>query len=255
METGGDLSPLFTLVRHRPVAAFLDFDGVLAAIAPTPSAVELAPAMRSALLHLRDALGGALAVVSGRSLGDIDRLIGTELAAAGDHGNERRRADGHVVWLNPIPAQQVTKLADGLRARTASDSRLIVEAKASAVALHYRLAPEQGPECEAIIADAVQGDPTWSLVRGKMVIEARASGVDKGAAVRAFMGEPPFRGRAPVVLGDDVTDEDAFAAAEGMGGVGVKVGEGSTLASLRIADQGAVLPLLLELAGRAELSQ
>ena len=137
-----------------------------------------------------------------------------------------------------------------MEAATAGDSRLIVEVKPSAVALHYRLAPERGAECEAIVAGAVENDPTWSVIRGKMVIEARASGVHKGAAVTAYMAEAPFNGRVPVFIGDDITDEDGFAVAEATGGFGIKVGSGPTRASITIPGQEAVLPLLNDLADR-----
>lgn len=252
MQTTSDLVPLIHLAQHRAISVFLDFDGVLAPIAPTPDAVQLADEMRAGVLRLSSALDGALALVTGRSLADIDGRIGAALPAAGDHGNQRRRADGTVILLNRDAASAAATLAAELSAATAGVPGLIVEEKASAVALHYRLSPERGPSCDRLVEQAVAGNPTWAVIKGKMVVEARASGVDKGGAVRAFMREQPFVGRIPVVLGDDVTDEDGFAAAHALGGLGIKVGPGPTEAALRVPNQSAVLPLIEDLTQAAE---
>jgi trehalose 6-phosphate phosphatase len=192
------------------------------------------------------ALDGALAVVSGRDVATLDAFLAPlSLALAGDHGNVRRRGNGRTLVMNAAAAAAAAAVAATLRARFAGDSRIVVEAKPSGVAVHYRLAPERAEECRAAVEAAVAAFPeALMLGTGKMVVEARARGAAKGDAVRAFMGEPPFAGRTPVFVGDDVTDEDGFAAAQQLGGIGIKVGPGGTLAHFRIDRTGDVPALL-----------
>jgi trehalose 6-phosphate phosphatase len=228
-----------------PVALFLDFDGVIAEIAPTPDAVVVEPSTIARLQSLNSALDGALAIVSGRDIEAVDGLVRPlELAVAGDHGNTRRRPDGGLVVGNDEAMTAAAELSHYLLQRFAADPRILVESKPSAVALHYRLAPERSGECEAVLREALPHFPELSAIAGKMVIEARAEGATKGRAVRDFMAEVPFAGRAPLFVGDDVTDEDGFAAAQGLGGVGIKVGGGDTVAAYRIGSTRDVGPLL-----------
>jgi trehalose 6-phosphate phosphatase len=237
------------LSRFGPIALFLDFDGVLAEIAPTPDAVEVPPPLIAQLQTLTSALDGAVAVVTGRAMADIDaHLAPLQLPVAADHGNSRRTRDGNVVTLNGDAAALVPEFAAELRAIFADDPRILVEPKPSAVAVHYRSAPERADECIEIVTTAAATRPGFSLVAGKMVIEARAAGVDKGNAVTGYMQDAPFVGRTPIFIGDDVTDEDGFAAAQGLGGIGIKVGPGDTAARYRIpatADVPAVLDAII----------
>ena len=233
------------LSRSGPVALFLDFDGVLADIAPTPDSVRVDSATISRLQSLNSALGGALAIVSGRDLAALDALLAPlSLAMAGDHGNARRRGDGSTVTLNESAMIAAAALGSDLDELFGDDPRIIVEHKPSAVAVHYRLAPERAEDCIAAVGAAAGMSDELSLVAGKMVVEARAAGASKGAALRGFMEEPPFAGRTPIFVGDDVTDEDGFAAAQQIGGVGIKVGAGDTVARYRIGGTRDVAPVL-----------
>jgi trehalose 6-phosphate phosphatase len=223
------------LHRLGPIALFLDFDGVLAEIAPTPEAVEVPATVIARLQSLNSALDGALAVVTGRGMADIDGFLAPLiLPVAAEHGNVRRSRDGSIAYLDSAAAEVIPALADELRNAFAEDRRILVEQKASAVAVHYRLAPELGEICKEVVAAAASTRPGLSVIPGKMVIECRAAGADKGSAVTAYMQDAPFSGRSPVFIGDDLTDEDGFAAAQGLGGVGIKVGPGDTAASHRI---------------------
>jgi len=227
------------------VAVFLDFDGVIAEIAPTPDAVVVDPQTISRLQSLRSALDGALAIVSGREIESIDELVRPiELAVAGDHGNTRRRVDGELVVTNGAALTAAASLHQHLIGIFGRDEAILVELKPSAVAVHYRLAPEREAECVAAVMEALPNYPALSPMTGKMVIEARAAGANKGMAVDDFMAEAPFSGRIPLFVGDDLTDEDGFAAVQALGGAGIKVGTGDTIAAYRIGSTGDVGSLL-----------
>ncbi len=227
------------------IALFLDFDGVLADIAPTPDSIEVSPQILSRLQTLQSALEGAIAVVSGRELDALDRYLApVSLAMAGDHGNARRAADGEVLTLNEHAEVAAAGLHSHVQQRFGDDPRIVIERKPSAVAVHYRLAPEREEECITAVAAAIDTKPELSLIRGKMVVEARAAGATKGAAVRGFMSGLPFEGRTPLFIGDDLTDEDGFVAVQDFGGAGIKVGDGDTAAHYRIDGTGAVGALL-----------
>jgi trehalose 6-phosphate phosphatase len=209
--------------RLDRMALFADLDGTLAPIAPTPDAVGPDPRRRRLLADLRAALDGRLAVVSGRGLADLDRILEGEVAAiAAVHGLVRRTADGAVSTVDAGPAVQ--RAADACRAFVAGQpAGLLVEDKGVAVALHYRAAPAAGP---ASLAFARQLAEDLGLVvqAGDHVAELRPPGATKGDAVDAFMREPPFAGAVPVFIGDDLTDEAGFEAAARHGGFGVIVG-------------------------------
>lgn len=219
-------------------ALFLDFDGTLVDIANHPEAVVVPRGLVDTLTRTQACLGGAVAVVSGRPIAQIDRFLSPlVLGAAGVHGAERRRADGSVTCLPPPPLARPLEAAQALeRAYPA----LVVETKRASVALHYRRAPELAPLCVAAMQDAVDHCPGLVLLQGKMVVEAKPVEATKGRAIEAFLTEPPFRGRLPVFIGDDVTDEPGFAAVQRLGGLGVKVGEGRSMATHRLADPTAM---------------
>lgn len=241
--------------RIPPLAVFIDFDGTLVEIAPAPDAVEVPADLAQDVESACRSFDGAMAVVSGRAISDLDRYLPTSLPVAGGHGSERRRADGSVVALPPERAAAAAAIADRLEAFASGNQGLILERKASAVALHYRLAPELKDECIRKMAEAVADVPEFGVVEGKMVVEARPLEASKGAAVRAFMQEAPFSGRFPVFIGDDITDEDGFIAAQELGGIGVKVGDGETSARLRTPDVGSALAIIRGLAAKAEASR
>jgi trehalose 6-phosphate phosphatase len=228
----------FVDILSPSCALFLDFDGTLVDIAPDPGAVVVPSGLVPMLQALQDFLGGAVAVVSGRPIGEIDRFLHPlQLPVAGVHGAERRSAGGGVDRLPPQPLQEVERVANELVAR---DGRLVIENKARSLALHYRQAPEMEAACIEGMEAAVDRSPGLVLLRGKMVVEAKPGAASKGSAIEAFLREAPFEGRVPVFVGDDVTDEAGFAAVQRLGGLGVKVGDGPTVAWQRLADPGAL---------------
>jgi trehalose 6-phosphate phosphatase len=208
-------------------ALFLDIDGTLLDIAPEPDLVVLPAELPKALLAAAAALNGALALVSGRSIAWIDRLFDPlRLPVAGQHGAEIRMIGDH-------SAEAVVPVPDllGLRGRAAEIAATIpgvlLEEKTFGVAVHYRNAPQAGPELcnrlKQLVAEL--GDP-FALFTGKMVFEVRSAVAWKERAVEAFMATAPFAGRKPVYIGDDVTDQDAFRAARRRGGYAIQVGPG-----------------------------
>lgn len=213
-------------------ALFVDFDGTLADIAPRPDAVTLPAGMVEVLAELRDRLGGALAIVSGRPIAQLDELLAPlQLAAAGVHGAERRSSAGVVTRVYEADLGHVLARLQALAERRPG---LLVESKPGAVALHYRLAPQ----CEGLARQAMEAAlhdaPGMVLMRGKMVIEMKPAEASKGRAIAAFMAEPPFAGRQALFAGDDGTDESGFDVVQSAGGAGIKVGPGATLARHRI---------------------
>ncbi|MBC7993739.1 MAG: trehalose-phosphatase [Rhizobacter sp.] len=213
-------------------ALFVDFDGTLVEIAPRPDAVVLPAGMVQLLATLHTRLGGALAVVSGRPIAQLDAFLAPlSLPAAGLHGAERRSASGVVTRLTPADLTQV--VAD-LQALAAVHAGLLVEPKPGAVALHYRLAPDCELLAQQVMQAALQRSPGMVLMHGKMVIEMKPAAASKGRAIEAFMAEPPFAGRRPLFAGDDTTDESGFAVVQAAGGIGIKVGPGPTQARHRL---------------------
>lgn len=222
-------------------ALFVDFDGTLADLAPRPDAVALLPGLTDTLKALHRRLDGALAVVSGRPIEQLDRLLAPlMLPCAGVHGAERRQASGEVMRLETALEGVLETLAGQAEALAAQHPGLLVERKPGAVALHYRLAPAFEAACFALMERTVAQHPGLTLLHGKQVVEAKPMGASKGHAIEAFMAETPFAGRRPLFAGDDVTDEAGFAAAQRLGGCGIKVGEGSTLARWRLPHPAAL---------------
>jgi trehalose 6-phosphate phosphatase len=220
------------LLQHSSL--FLDFDGTLTAIVERPDAVVVDDALRRLLGRLTDAMPGRVAIISGRSLQQLDELIGPParaLSLAGSHGAELRMAEA-----GTVPVQQpasLGKVAAALTAFTAGREGTMTEVKTLGAALHYRLAPEHEADAHAL-AQRLAAEHGLTLQHGKMVVELRAAG-DKGRAVAAMIATPEMAGTKPLVFGDDVTDEDAFAAAGKLGGTGVLVGdERATAARYRL---------------------
>lgn len=206
-------------------ALFLDFDGTLVEIVAHPDLTRVSPQLVDMLDRIFKRLEGALAIVTGRPLSDLDKLLAPLiLPAAGIHGIEHRDGTGRVEsrWQTAIP--------DAVRVRiktlAASDSRLILEDKGFSLGLHYRQAPELETTIRSTFANisATLG-PKFSVQNGKMVLELRPVGIDKGSAIEKFMSEAPFSGRHAIFIGDDRTDEDAFAVVNRLHGTAVRVGE------------------------------
>ena len=238
-----DSASLLQLLSAPGTAVFLDVDGTLVDLAPTPDGVRVAPGVIEALALLAERHGGALALISGRPVAQIDAMLAPlVLPVAGVHGVERRGADGQ---LHVAATPDVAPVLARARALAAMYPGLLVERKRGAVALHYRLAPELEPLCLQEMTAAVQACPGVLLLHGKMVLEAKPAATDKGGAIAAFLQESPFAGRRPVFAGDDTTDEAGFAFVQQAGGQGVKVGSGPSAATLRLASPGALRAALL----------
>ena len=221
-------------------AFFLDLDGTLLEIAQTPDAVDADYSELALIGRLREAALGAVAVISGRSLSQIDRILAPlVVAAAGQHGAERRDAEG-VRHRYRFPANVLRPVAVGIRSFASSHKGLVFEDKGASVALHYRLAPQLAAAAHAKVREAAEplGDQV-EVQGGKMVVELKPAGCDKGKAIAEFMRESPFQGRVPVFLGDDVTDEYGFRVVNAMGGHTVKVGEGPSCARWRLENPAA----------------
>ena len=227
-------------------ALFLDFDGTLVDLAPTPDAVVVAPGLQDDLRIIHEMLAGRMAIVSGRPIAQIDAMLfPLILPVAGVHGMERRAADGvlHYSFVPSLSAIQACALQLAIL-----HPRLRVEQKRGALALHYRQAPELEHLCKSSIDDALKHSPGLLLLHGKMVIEVKPAGVGKGTAIRDFLLESPFFGTRPVFAGDDTTDEAGFIHVQQLGGLALKVGAGASVARHRIASPQALRAELAQLA-------
>ena len=230
-------------------AVFLDVDGTLIPIAETPDTVLVGDRLPDILRRLAPALDQALALISGRAIADLDGLFTPlVLPTAGQHGLERRDVRGRILRLGD--QAELDFLRGPLQRFAASRPGIILEDKGSALALHYRRAPEAAAGARSLIDELLhEAGDSVRLLSGKMVFEMKLPLADKGAAIAAFMEEPPFAGRRPIFIGDDVTDEDGFAVVNALGGLSIRVGEGrATAAEHSIADVAAVLDWLAALA-------
>lgn len=225
-------------------ALFLDFDGTLVALAETPEAIEVPSALVALLGDLHDLLGGAVAVVSGRQIDSIDRYLAPlRLPAAGEHGVQRRDAEGH---MQEQRAPDLTHVLEAANELARVHEGLLVERKHAAIALHYRLSPQLEAVCRDAMTRVIDGQPQLELLHGKFVFEVKPSGVNKGTAIDAFMREAPFTGRTPVFAGDDTTDEHGFAVVQPRGGIAIKVGSGPSLALHRLDSTREVFEWLVQ---------
>ena len=225
-----------SLSRPGRIAFFLDFDGTLVELAERPDAVRLAARTRDALTRLVDVTGGAVAIITGREIADLDRFVAPlRLPAAGIHGLTRRGPTGESHAVPPVT--DFLRYADEiLEPLVLQEPGLLLERKSNAVALHYRGRPDLEAACGSVMALLASACPGIQIKRGKMVFEAKPTGADKGTAILDFLKEPPFAGRRPLVAGDDETDEDAFAAVNLINGITIKIGPGETVAHHRAGD-------------------
>lgn len=226
-------------------AYFLDVDGTLIDIADTPDAVQVDAALLDLIARLHRASGGAVALVSGRAVADLQRRLGRlRLPLAGQHGLERRDAAGKLHLQRPSASRRAIKAA--LAPVLARHPGLLLEDKGLALALHYRRAPHLAAYALRLMARlAAAAGPGLELQRGKRVAELKPAGVDKGTAVTAYLAEAPFKGRRPVFVGDDLNDEHAFAEVNRLRGVSIKVGRGASCARYRLRDVAAVRTWLM----------
>jgi len=223
-------------------AFFLDVDGTLLDLAETPDAVHVDAGLLNLLTHLHAASGGALALVSGRSIADLDARIGHDaIPRAGQHGLERRAADGSLSRIQP-PEATMRHLDAVLTDLTLRYPALLLERKGLTLALHYRRQPALASTVHRLVKAelAALADPALELQKGKYVLEIKPIGADKGTAITAFLAEAPFAGRRPVFIGDDVNDEHGFAAVNRCDGLSIRVGLGRSCALYRLPNIEAV---------------
>lgn len=221
---------------HSPdgFAFFLDIDGTLIDIAPSPDAVVVPPGLPALLGRLRDEAGGALALLTGRDIATVDRLFApARLPVGAVHGAMRRDAAGTVTGGAPDAALAAVRTR--LAAFVANHPGALLEDKGIAVAVHFRAAPDLAPLARAAVDEAVAAaDGALAVQPGKMVLEVRPAGADKGAALAAFMAAPAIAGRRPLAVGDDLTDESMFRAAVDRGGLAFGVGEAAGTGSAAV---------------------
>lgn len=291
--------PLASLAGAEGWALFLDIDGTLLELAPHPDQVRVPAALPGRLRRLSRALDGALALVSGRPLGGIDRLFPSELDAVGTHGAEWRLGGrtyglalpGHrvgddddaasagaeaqgTVWPSGtgremdrvgggdpngaiLAARAMSHLplagrARDLLARLEGLPGVWLEAKPRGLALHYRQAPDLAVVARDLVEAVLRAlGPAYRLQAGKEVLEILPAQASKGAGIRRLMALPPYQGRLPVFAGDDLTDEDGFAAVNALGGISIRVGVGDgTQARYRLATPAALRDWLGRLEAR-----
>ncbi|MBS0562200.1 MAG: trehalose-phosphatase [Proteobacteria bacterium] len=214
---------LTALPPFARAALLLDLDGTLLDLAPTPDSVVVPDGLRGDLRALRGRLGDAVAVVTGRPIAQVDALLAdAPFAVAGEHGGAIRHAPGDPVARAPLRDPPPEWLEAGRRIAAAHPGALF-EPKSRGFVLHYRLAPQAGAPMRAALDALLDGAEGFALMAAHMAWEVKPLGADKGTAVRGLMAAPPFRGRLPIFIGDDVTDEDGMAVAREMGGAGLRV--------------------------------
>jgi trehalose 6-phosphate phosphatase len=205
---------------------FLDVDGTLIELTDTPSQTVADPEIKALLRDLSVRLDGAVALVSGRQIETLDQLFAPlTLPSSGLHGIERRTAEGKLQGGTFIDS----KLDDAraaIKLFVDSHAGALLEDKRRTIAIHFRMAPQAGPEARELAAGIVEKlGKQYQIQPGDMMLEIKPRGFTKATAIRAFMQEPPFSGRRPVFIGDDLTDQDGFPAVESMGGISIGVGE------------------------------
>lgn len=241
----------------RDWALFLDVDGTLIELADRPESVVVGPQVPGLLRALSGALDDALALVTGRQLDVLDELLGMrQLAAAGLHGVEwRLPGENDGVRIHAVDHRFLRRFRRELEALSERYPVLQIEDKQFSLAVHYRQAPHLQEHVETFLRQALSEvhaeigqdedqATAFHLMRGHMVAEIKPVHADKGYALREFMQHRPFKGRIPVFIGDDVTDEDGFAVVNEMNGVSIKVGRGDTRAHHRISGPADVLDWL-----------
>jgi trehalose 6-phosphate phosphatase len=227
---------------------FLDVDGTLIELTDSPFDTYADAELKALLREVAERLGGALALVSGRSIEYLDALFAPlRLPAAGLHGVERRKATGIMHGASFVDSQ-LDPARVALDALVKSHPGTLLEDKGRTVAVHFRMAPQ----AESIVRDAVTAvashlGSNYHVQEGSMMLEIKPRGFTKDSAIKAFMHEPPFSGRKPVFVGDDLTDQDAFKAVENQGGISIAVGD-RVHGQYRLENPAAVRAWLREIA-------
>jgi trehalose 6-phosphate phosphatase len=222
-------------------AYFLDVDGTLIDLAERPDAVHVDTELLDLIARLHRASGGAMALVSGRALSDLNQRLGAlHVPLAGQHGLERRDAAGRL-WIHAAPPAAKGAIVDALAPVLARHAGLLLEDKGLTLALHYRRAPHLADYAQRLMERLALGaGAELEVQHGKCVAEVKPAGIDKGTAVAEYLSESPFQGRRPVFIGDDLNDEHAFAEVNKLDGISIKVGKGVSGARFRLRDVAAV---------------
>ncbi|MEM1289234.1 MAG: trehalose-phosphatase [Pseudomonadota bacterium] len=228
-------------------ALFLDFDGTLVGFADNPEEVAVPPRLGDWLSSLKQRTSGALAIVTGRQIASIDDFLSPLiLPVAGVHGLEKRLPDGRRM-SQPVPADAFGAIVDRMKAFAARHEGLLVEDKGASAVLHFRRRPELEAICQEAAHAALGPSSDFEVKPGHCIVEIKSALANKGTAVQDFMALAPFKGRRPIFVGDDVTDEDGFREVNKMGGMSIKVGHGDTLAKHRFASPDTVHQWLAQL--------
>lgn len=223
-------------------ALFLDFDGTLVEIAPRPDAVRLRPGMEEVLCDLDTRMEGRLAIVSGRSLAELEHIMPNYRGVIiGSHGAESR-IDGVYETAAEGDGTAFRAVRDMLRAWVGHYDGVLLEEKPVSFVLHYREVPDREADCVEVLTALARTLPGFVVRPSKMAVELMPEAVSKERAVLNLLKD--WGDRTPVAIGDDRTDEDMFGAAESRGGFGIKVGEGETSARFRVSDVSDVHALL-----------
>ncbi|MDB6087104.1 MAG: hypothetical protein JWN43_4985 [Gammaproteobacteria bacterium] len=231
---------------------FLDVDGTLIEFAETPFDTTASDELKALLKDVAERLGGALALVSGRSVEYLDALFAPlRFPAAGLHGVERRKASGAMHGAS-FQDTQLDRARTALALLVQEHVGTLLEDKGRTIAIHFRMAPQFEPELrQAVTAIAALLGPSYQVQSGSMMLEIKPRGFNKGGAVKAFMQEAPFSGRTPVYAGDDLTDIDAFRVVDDSGGISIAVGD-RVQGQCRLEDPAAVRQWLTGIAGMVD---
>ncbi len=247
-----DTNPPPAQLRPEDTAFFLDVDGTLAEIVADPAQARVAPDVQKVLEALLQRSGGAVALISGRSVEMIDRILSPlKMPAVGVHGLEMRLGDApsHCAAFDETAHKALVASVTGFAER---HDGLRAEPKPGAVALHYRARSDLADDCLRFVQELTRADPHLKLLKGKMVLELIFGTMTKGDAITGLLERAPFAGRRAFYAGDDVTDEAAFDRVNALGGVSVKIGAGDSCARYRLSDPAALIGYIASLVDPAD---
>jgi trehalose 6-phosphate phosphatase len=235
-------------------ALFLDFDGTLVDIVERPDAVVVDPSLPDILSLLQTRLSGALAIVSGRPIAFLDqRFLPYQFDMAGLHGLEERIA-GELQLCDPEEHPQLRRMIGRLHEAVSAKPGVLIEDKGCSVAIHWRLAPQEKEFALATAHAAVEAlGSEYRLQHGKAVAEILPSAAGKGKVIERFLHASPYKGRRPIFVGDDLTDENGFKTVNARGGLSVRIGAGETIAKFRLGTPADLRHCLSEWASKGAL--
>ena len=245
---------VLTSLKGEDYALFLDFDGTLVDIVERPEAVAVDPALPEILVRLQERLGGALAIISGRPIAFLDRhFLPHQLDIAGLHGLEHR-IGGQLYLCDPEEHPRLRETVGRLGETVASKPGVLIEDKGCSVAIHWRLAPQEKDFALATARAAAEAlGHEYRVQYGKAVAEILPASAGKGKVIKKFLQQAPYKGRLPIFAGDDLTDENGFKTVNAHGGLSVRIGDGETIAQVRLATPAALRHALSEWASEGKL--